>query len=60
MNTNSFIVEVTNTYPDEDYAGKFIVARLVDGVLWFYGSYETEEKANAVREEFENGIVLKG
>lgn len=60
MNTNSFIVEVTNTYSDEDYTGKFIVARLVDGVLWFYGSYETEERAKAVREEFENGMILKG
>ena len=27
--------------------------------LWWYGSYETEEKANRVAVEIGNGIVLK-
>lgn len=54
-----FNVNVENT-SKEDYSGRFVVARLVDGVLWYYGAYETEERAEEVRSEFENGIVLAG
>ena len=59
MSKARFSVEVNNT-SRSSYEGKFIVARLVNGELWYYGMYESEEQANNVREEFENGVVLKG
>ena len=37
---------------------KYVVARLVSGELWYYGRYDTEQRAKEVAEEFENGIVL--
>lgn len=55
-----FKVKVNNVSQSSGYPNKFIVARLVDGELWYYGVYETEERANEVRSEFENGIILKG
>jgi hypothetical protein len=27
--------------------------------LWYYGTYETEERANEVALELENGVVLE-
>lgn len=59
MSKARFNVEVNNT-SRSSYEGKYIVARLVNGEFWYYGMYETEEDANKVREEFENGVVLKG
>lgn len=55
-----FKVKVNNVSRSSGYPNEFIVARLVDGEFWYYGAYETEERANEVRSEFENGIVLKG
>lgn len=55
-----FKVKVNNVSKSNGFPNQFIVARLVDGELWYYGTYETEEEANKVRSEFENGIVLKG
>ena len=59
MSIANFIVEVNNT-SRSSYDKGFVVARLVNGELWYYGHYETEEEANRVREVFENGIVLEG
>lgn len=59
MSRANFVVEVNNT-SRSSYENKFVVARLVNGELWFYGMYETEEEANRVRDEFPNGIVLEG
>lgn len=59
MSKASFSVEVNNT-SRSSYEGKFVVARLVNGELWYYGAYETEEDAERVRDVFENGVVLKG
>lgn len=59
MSVANFSVEVNNT-SRSSYDNKFVVARLVNGELWFYGMYETEEEANRVRDEFPNGIVLRG
>lgn len=59
MSVANFSVEVNNT-SRSSYENKFVVARLVNGELWFYGMYETEEEANRVRDEFPNGIVLRG
>ena len=59
MSIANFNVEVNNT-SRSSYDKGFVVARLVNGELWYYGHYETEERAEEVREEFENGIILKG
>ena len=49
-------VDIKNS-PSE-YAENFIVVRFVDNELWYYGTYHTEERAQLVAEEIENGIVL--
>ena len=59
MSRANFVVEVNNT-SRSSYDKGFVVARLVNGELWYYGHYETEERAEEVREEFKNGIILKG
>lgn len=43
-----------------DYASEFpyIVAREVEGELWFWGVYEDGERADEVAEQI-NGIVLE-
>lgn len=38
---------------------KYIVARLVMGELWFWGSWDSREAAQRVAEQFENGIVIE-
>lgn len=40
-------------------SGKFVVARDVNGALWYYGTYETEERANEVVEELGDGVILE-
>lgn len=37
----------------------FMVARLVDGELWYYGTYPEKERADSVAVEIGNGVVLK-
>lgn len=59
MNKSTFAVEVLNMDGTPE-PNEFVVARLVDGVLWYYGTYDSEQDADKVRSEFENGIVLKG
>lgn len=53
-------VEVNNL-PKSAENYKYIVARLVDGGLWFYGAWNAEhyEKAKQAAGEFENGILLE-
>lgn len=41
----------------KDY--RYIVARNVDGVLWFWGAWNDKNKANAVALELGNGVVVK-
>ena len=41
------------------YETGFIVARLVDSELWYYGVYETQERAEEVAEALGNGVVLQ-
>ena len=47
-------VKVNNVTEGEE---KFVVARVSDGELWYYGRYE-EEKAREVAEEI-GGIVVE-
>jgi len=41
------------------YETGFIVARLVDSELWYYGVYETQERAEEVAEALGNGVVIQ-
>lgn len=36
-----------------------MVARLVDNELWYYGLYDTWERANEVAQELRNGVVFE-
>lgn len=51
-----------NNLPREDLYG-FMVARLCHSEskpeLWYYGTYESEERANEVAMELGNGVVLE-
>lgn len=38
---------------------RFMVARGVDGEMWYYGMYETYERALEVADELTNGVVLE-
>ena len=38
---------------------KFMVARLVDTDLWFYGLYDTNERALEVASKLGNGFVFE-
>jgi transcriptional regulator with XRE-family HTH domain len=37
---------------------QYIVARLSNGELWYWGCYEDESEAIEVADEFENGLVV--
>ncbi len=49
-------VEVCNVPKDAD---RYIVARLIMGELWHWGSWDTKEAADRVAIQFENGLVLE-
>lgn len=49
-------VEIMNC---ENNPEKYIVARLVMGVLWFWGSWESKDAADRVASQFDNGLVLE-
>ena len=49
------IADVYNTPNDTE---EFIVARLVENELYFWGSFEDKEKANEVAKKLENAVVL--
>ena len=44
--------------PKEKLVG-FIVARQHRGRLWFYGNYESEDRAYEIADEIGNGVVLE-
>ena len=37
----------------------YMVARAVDGELWYYGTYEEKDRAEYVAQEIGNGVVLE-
>ena len=47
-----------NNIPTYANEYKYIVARRVDGKLWFWGAWNDRVKANDVAEELGNGVVL--
>ena len=42
-----------------DNPKQWIVARLLDGQLYYYGSYDTETKANECANQIESAIVIE-
>lgn len=39
--------------------GKFIVAREVDGELWFYGAWSDEKEARSVSRVIDDAVVVE-
>lgn len=37
---------------------RFVVARVVDGELWFYGSFDIADRADKARDEID-GLILE-
>ena len=56
MNTRYYAIKVQNV---PEITNKYIVARLVDGVLWYWGSWENFDDAFNVAVDFPNGIVVE-
>lgn len=50
------IVKLMNC-PEDAYG--YIVCRLSNGELWYWGCYEDEVEAIEIADEFENGLVVK-
>lgn len=49
-------VEVLNIDSTVD---KYVVARLVGGSLWYWGSWADRKTAHNVASQFDNGVVLE-
>lgn len=47
-----------NNCPDKDLGIGYMVARLVDSNLWYYGHYNTMDRAAEVAVALGNGVVL--
>lgn len=48
-------VKINNLPSDHD---RFCVCRMVDGELWYWGSWDNESCANKAALTFDNGIVV--
>lgn len=44
--------------PDKPLRTGYLVARVSDAVLWYYGTYDTADRAAEVAVELGNGVVL--
>ena len=53
-----FAVEVKNL-PKRDSFEAYIVARVCENELWYYGTYAEASRAEYVANEIGNGIVLQ-
>lgn len=47
-----------NNCPDKDLGIGYMVARLVDSNLWYYGFYNSMDRAAKVAVELGNGVIL--
>lgn len=56
MEATKGIVAILNT-PDE--TSRYIVSRLVEGNLWYWGSWDDPKEAIRVAKTFENGMVIE-
>ena len=50
-------IEVNGMPGELETSGKWIVARIHQGELWFWGAYETVEKAKQAMDEI-GGVLL--
>lgn len=50
-------LKINNIQPG--YNEPYVVARLIDGTLWYFGRYSTEEEAEMAAEQFNNAIVME-
>lgn len=46
-----------NNLPDE--IEKYVVARVCDGELWFWGTWDDKDEAERAVNDVENGILLR-
>ena len=53
-------LKVNNVPAIGDWDGRYMVVRLVDGELWYYGIYDEEERANAAVDELGNAFIFRG
>ena len=51
-------LEVNNVRENARGAEGYMVVRLVDGELWFYGLYEDEERAKSAVAELGNAFII--
>ena len=49
---------VMNCPQDKEFGVGYMVVRVVDSVLWYYGFYNTMDRAVNVAVELGNGLVL--
>ena len=53
-------VKINNMTPDcINENTKYIVARLVDDELWYWGSYEDIERSETAAKQFTNALILE-
>ena len=53
---------IVRNIPEDVALGKrkgFMVVKVDNAILWYYGLYESDAKAVEVAESFENGLVLE-
>ena len=50
-------VDIQNV--SKGYNEPFIVARVIDNKLWFYGRYDTKELAESIASDFDNAIIVE-
>ena len=50
-------IEIMNAKKYAEAPG-YIVANAIDGQLWFYGRYDSCEKAIQISEQMENSVVI--
>ena len=63
MKADKRVLVTVKNVPDYAKAEDYIVARAVNGELWFYGAYATKEKAEGVVEEiieksYANAVII--
>ena len=49
---------VMNCPQDKEFGVGYMVVRLVDSMLWYYGFYDTMDRAVNIAVELGNGLVL--
>lgn len=52
-----YMIAFVNNIPNYPL-NKYVVARYEGGKLWFWGSYETKDRAEEVADEVIDGLVL--